>query len=127
MYNGINKVILLGNIGREPQLRTSKNGRSFLKFSVATNMSWKNEDGEHQTRTDWHKVAVWGKRGENLADKLVCGMPIVVSGYLSSFLSQNQQGEKFQQTWINADLVEYFPKQNLGQEPRFNPLDQALS
>ena len=61
---GVNKAILVGNLGRDPELRTTPNGQSVVNFTLATSENWTDKSGERVERTEWHRIVVWGKTAE---------------------------------------------------------------
>ena len=63
----VNKVILIGNLGKDPEVRHTANGKAVARFSLATSEVWNDADGNRQERTEWHNVVVWGKQGETCA------------------------------------------------------------
>ena len=81
--NGINSVTILGRLGADPQSYTSKSGKAFCRFSIATNYMRKSETGEKEPLTTWHKVKVFGKTAEHCQTYLKKGSAAVVEGYLS--------------------------------------------
>lgn len=83
MPEGLNKVILIGNLGQNPELRHTQSGTAILNLRIATNETWV-QDGEKKERTEWHTVIVWGKRGEALAGFLDKGHSICVEGRLQT-------------------------------------------
>ncbi len=62
MSGSLNKVLLIGNLGRDPELKATPSGQSVARFSVATTETWKNQSGEKQSKTEWHNIVVWGKQ-----------------------------------------------------------------
>jgi single-strand DNA-binding protein len=78
----VNKIILLGNIGHDPELRYTAKGNPVLTLSVATNRDYKSAEGEQRHETHWHKATVWGKRAETCAKYLVKGSRIYLEGEL---------------------------------------------
>lgn len=77
---GVNKVILLGNLGADPDLRKTPGGDSVCEIRVATNESWTDKNGQHQERTEWHRVVIWGRRAEVCARYLSKGRQVYVEG-----------------------------------------------
>src|SRR6266853_2070029 len=65
MAGSVNKVILIGNLGRDPEVRYTPSGQAVANFTVATNEAWTDKSGQKQERTEWHRVVVWGKTAEN--------------------------------------------------------------
>ena len=80
--NGLNQVLIMGNLGADPELRMAAGGKAVLKLRVATNDRWQDKNGEWQERAEWHRVTVFGKHAENLAKFLRKGMCVTVSGQI---------------------------------------------
>lgn len=93
MAKGFNKTILLGNLTRDPELRTTPNGRSVASFSLAVNRSWKNANGQTQEAVDFFDCVAWGKAGEIISQYTQKGRALLVSGRLQS-RSWEQDGHK---------------------------------
>lgn len=104
MADGLNKVLLFGNIGQDPDLRMTPGGQSVLKLRLATTDSWLDKDGARQERTDWHSVSIWGKRGEALAKILGKGSQILVEGRIRTS-SYEKDGVKKWSTDVIAEDV----------------------
>ncbi len=83
MAASVNKVILIGNLGRDPETRYTNSGSSVTNFSIATKESFADKSGNRQERTDWHNIIVWGKQGENCAQYLKKGSPVYIEGRIS--------------------------------------------
>lgn len=94
MSGSLNKVMLIGNLGRDPELKTTPSGQSVARFSVATTETWKNQAGEKQSKTEWHNIVVWGKQAE-IADKyLRKGKQVMVEGRIQYREYTDQAGVK---------------------------------
>lgn len=93
MAKGFNSVTLLGNLTRDPELRTTTSGQSVASFSLAVNRSWKGSDGEQKEAVDFFDCVAWGKAGEIIAQYMQKGRPLLVNGRLSS-RSWEQDGQK---------------------------------
>ena len=104
MSDGLNKVMLLGNIGAEPELRTTPQGPPVLKLRLATTWTYVDKNQEKQERTEWHSVTIWGKRGEALSRILTKGSRILVEGRLQTS-SYEKDGVKKYRTEVVADDV----------------------
>jgi single-strand DNA-binding protein len=87
----INKVILIGNLGRDPELRYTQSGQAVANFSLATTDRFSNREGERQERTEWHRVTVWGKTAENCAQYLNKGRSVEVIAQTVQFLGGRGQ------------------------------------
>ncbi len=104
MAEGLNKVMLLGNLGADPELRMTQGGQAILKLRLATTESYLDKGGTRQERTEWHSITVWGKRGEALARILSKGAKIFVEGSLRTS-SYEKDGEKRYRTEIIANNI----------------------
>nr|WP_299170550.1 single-stranded DNA-binding protein [uncultured Allomuricauda sp.] len=89
-----NRVQLIGNLGNDPEIVTLENGNKLTKFSIATNESYKNAQGEKVTDTQWHNVVAWGKVAEIAENYLVKGKEVAVEGKLVSRSYESKEGEK---------------------------------
>lgn len=101
MADGYNRVQLLGNLGADPELRTTGGGQSVLKLRMATAESYKDRDGNRQERTEWHSVVIWGRRAEALSRILSKGSKLFVDGGLHTS-SYEKDGEKRYRTEVVA-------------------------
>lgn len=104
MADGLNKVMLLGNLGADPELKMTQGGQAMLKLRMATSESYLDKTNTRQERTEWHSVTLWGKRAEGLAKILTKGDRIFVEGGLRTS-SYEKDGEKRYRTEINATNV----------------------
>ncbi len=102
--NGLNKVIIMGNLGADPELRIGAGGVAILKMRVATGESWQDKEQNWQERTEWHRVTVFGKRAENLAKFLRKGMFVTVDGQ-NRTSSYEKEGQKHYSTEVIAHSV----------------------
>jgi single-strand DNA-binding protein len=90
----VNKVILVGNLGRDPETRYTGGGQAVANFSVATSETYKDKNGEKQKRTEWHKIVVWGKLAEIAQQYLKKGSLIFIEGRIQSREWQDKVGQK---------------------------------
>lgn len=104
MAEGLNRVMILGNLGADPELRTTQGGQAILKLRIATTENYLDKSNTRQERTEWHSATVWGKRGEALAKILAKGDRIFVEGSLRTS-SYEKDGEKRYRTEIVASNV----------------------
>ncbi len=102
---GVNKVILIGNLGRDPELRYLPSGQAVAKFPLATGMKWKDKDGQLQERTDWHNIVAFGRQGEVCNEYLKKGSPIYVEGRIQTRSWDDKDGNKKYMTEIIAQSV----------------------
>ena len=79
-----NKVLLVGRLGKDPEIRSTSTGRAVGNFSLATDRKWKNQQGELQEETEWHSIVVWGRQAEIAGQYLVKGKLIYVEGRLQT-------------------------------------------
>lgn len=98
---GLNKAMLIGNLGADPELKFTQGGQAVLRIRLATTERYKDKDGEQQERTEWHSVSVWGKRAEALHKILAKGRTIYVEGRIQT-RSWEKDGDKRYSTEINA-------------------------
>lgn len=104
MAEGLNRVMLLGNLGADPELRVTPGGQSILKLRLATTESYLDRNNTRQERTDWHSVTVWGKRGEALSKILAKGSSIFIEGRIQTS-SYEKDGKKQYRTDIVANNI----------------------
>jgi single-strand DNA-binding protein len=116
MADGLNKVMLLGNLGADPELKMTAGGQAMLRLRLATTESYLDRNNVRQERTDWHSVTVWGKRGEALAKFLAKGERIFVEGSLRTS-SYEKNGEKRYRTEINATNIILAGRGKAGDSP----------
>ena len=80
----VNKVILVGNLGRDPELRSTASGQQVANFSIATSRKWRDKDGNRQEQTEWHDIVVWGRQAEVAGQYLTKGRQIYIEGRLQT-------------------------------------------
>jgi len=97
---GVNKVILIGNLGADPQSRQLNDGKTVTNLSVATSETWKDKDGQKQTRSEWHRVSIFGKGAEIAAKYLKSGSKVFIEGKLQTRSWEGQDGQKQKTTEI---------------------------
>jgi single-strand DNA-binding protein len=105
MAEGLNRVMLLGNLGADPDLRYTQGGQAVLNIRLATTESYLDKNKVRQERTDWHNVVVWGKRGEALAKFLTKGSTIFVEGGIRTSSYDDKEGNKRYKTEIHANNI----------------------
>jgi len=103
MSRSLNKVMIIGNLGRDPELRYTSGGTPVADFSVATTERWKNADGEQQEHTEWHNVVVWRRLAEVAGEYLKKGSRVYVEGKIRTRSWEGQDGNKRYKTEILAD------------------------
>lgn len=104
----VNKVILIGNLGRDPELRQTNSGQSVCEFSMATTDRWFDKNSnEQRERTEWHRIIVWGRQGENVHRYLKKGRAAYVEGRLQTRDWQDKDGNKRYTTEVIAQTVQF--------------------
>ena len=111
---GVNKAILIGNLGRDPELRYTQSGQAVVNFSIATSENWTDKAGERQERTEWHRIVVWGKTGENCAQYLSKGRTVYIEGRIQTREWEDREGQKRTTTEINAQTVTFLGSAGAG-------------
>ena len=102
----VNKVILVGNLGRDPEVRYMPNGEAVCNFSIATTDSWKDKSGQRQERTEWHNIVMYRKLAEIAGEYLKKGRPVYVEGRLQTRKWQTKEGQDRYTTEIIADQMQ---------------------
>jgi single-strand DNA-binding protein len=105
MAEGLNKVILIGNLGADPELKYTQGNQAVLRIRLATTESYMSKAGERQQRTEWHTVILWGRRAEALSKILSKGRTICVEGRIQYRQWEDREGNKRYSTEINATNV----------------------
>lgn len=103
---GVNKAIVLGRLGRDPELRYMQNGQPVCKLNVATSRKYQNKNNEMVEETEWHRITVWGKQAEHCNNFLTKGREVYVEGRLRTS-SYEKEGQKHYTTEIVADTVQF--------------------
>lgn len=142
--SGVNKVIIVGRLGADPEVKAVGQGTTVTRLNIATSENWMGKDGQKQERTEWHRVVVWGKLAEICGKHLSKGRQVYVEGRLQTRQWEDQQGQKKYTTEIVANTVQFlgsaggersadnnrnsgggddFGYQDFGPEPSFNSSD----
>ncbi len=103
----VNKAIILGNLGRDPEVRYTPDGKAVTSFSVATTEKWRDRDGNSQERTEWHRVVVFDRLGEVCGEYLSKGSSVYVEGYLRTRSWEDREGNKRYTTEIVGRTVQF--------------------
>lgn len=103
----VNKVILIGNLGKDPEVRYTANGKAVARFSLATSEVWNDAEGHRQERTEWHNIIVWGKQGETCGQYLAKGRQAYIEGSIRSRSYDDKNGQKRYITEIVAQRVRF--------------------
>jgi len=102
----VNKVILMGNLGRDPEVRFMPNGDAVCNFSIATTDSWKDKAGERQEKTEWHNIVMYRRLAEIAGEYLKKGRPVYLEGRLQTRKWQTKEGQDRYTTEIIADSMQ---------------------
>jgi single-strand DNA-binding protein len=105
-----NKVILIGNLTRDPEMRSLPSGAKVTSFSLATNRVWKDQNGQRQESTDYHNIVVFGRQAETSAQYLAKGAMTMVEGRLTTRSWDDKDGTKKYRTEVVADRVQFGPR-----------------
>jgi single-strand DNA-binding protein len=104
---GVNKAILIGNLGRDPELRYTQSGQAVTNFSLATTESWNKKEGGREEKTEWHRIVAWGRTAELCAQYLAKGRTVYIEGRLQTREWENREGQKQRTTEIVAQTVQF--------------------
>jgi len=118
----VNKVILLGRLGKDPELKYTPSSMAVCELVVATSERWKDKSEQWQERTEWSNVKVWGKQGENCNQYLSKGRQVYIEGKLNTE-SWEKDGKKNYKTVIKADKVDFLSNKESGESKTDNTLE----
>lgn len=104
---GVNKAILIGRLGNDPELRRTANGTPVASFSIATTEKWKNKNGETQDRTEWHNIVTWGKLADLANQYLKKGRSVYIEGKITTRSWDDNEGRKRYKTEIVANQMQF--------------------
>ena len=102
----VNKVIIVGNLGRDVEVRHTPGGATVAKFSVATNEVWKDKNGQRQEHTEWHNVVAWGKLAEFCGSYLTKGRQVYIEGTLRTRQYDDEKGNRRYFTEVRAQTIQ---------------------
>jgi len=105
MANGLNKAILIGNLGKDPELRYTPSGVAMATFSIATSETWTGKDGEKETRTEWHRIVAFRKLAEICGEYLSKGKQVYIEGRIQTREWEDKDGNKRYTTEILANQM----------------------
>ena len=103
----LNKVMLIGNLGKDPEVRYTTSGQAVASFSIATSEKFKNRNGEMEERTEWHNVVLWGRQAEIAKDYLAKGRTVFIEGRLQTRKWQDKDGRDRYTTEIVGDRMQF--------------------
>ncbi len=139
--SGVNKVIVLGRLGADPEVKNVSSNQTVARLSLATSENWTDREGQKQERTEWHRIVVWGKLAELCGKYLTKGRQVYVEGRLQTRSWEDPQGQKKYTTEIVANTVQFLggpnesaqtttrdshssTHENFGPEPSFDSADE---
>lgn len=122
---GVNKVILVGNLGQDPEIRYIQNGSAVANFSLATSESWKDKTGQKQERVEWHRIVAWGKLAEICGEYLSKGNQVYIEGRLQTNKWQDKEGKDRYTTEVVANNMVMLGQRGNKQLPPANQSDNS--
>lgn len=125
MAKDFNQAIVMGNLTRDPELRTTPSGQSVASFSVATNRSWQDPNGERRDSVEYHDIVAWGKLGELVSNYLGKGRKVLVVGRLQTRSWDAQDGTKRQKTEIVATDINFVDRMGSSDFPDDRPAQET--
>ena len=124
--NSLNKVILIGNLGQDPEARFTPQGTAVCNLSIATNESWKDQNGEMQDRTEWHRVVMYGRMAETATEYMKKGQMVYVEGRLNTREWEDQNQIKRRTTEIRCDNFTMLGKRSDSSSPTLATPDSSM-
>ena len=116
---GINKVILIGRLGSDPEVRYTPSGVAVANFNIATSEEWKDKDsGEKRERTEWHRIVAWRRLGEICGEYLSKGQQVYVEGRIQTNAWEDKEGNKRYTTEIVANTVQFLGRRDSSESAR---------
>ncbi len=113
----LNKVMLIGNLGKDPEIRYTQSGAAVATFNVATTENWKDKDGQKQESTEWHRVVAWAKLAETCGEYLHKGSKVYIEGKLQTRKWQDQNGnDKFTTEIVAREMKMLSPRGGAGDD-----------
>jgi single-strand DNA-binding protein len=112
---GINKVILVGNLGRDPEVRYTPSGTAVANFTLATTETWTDRDGQKQSHTEWHRIVAWRRLGEICGEYLSKGRQVYIEGRIRTREWEDQDGNKRRTTEIEAQTMQMLGSRDQGE------------
>ena len=119
--SSVNKVIIVGRLGRDPEMRNTPSGQAVANFSVATDENYTGKDGQKVEKTEWHKIVVWGKQAEFCGNYLSKGRMVYVEGKIETRKWTDKDGAEKYTTEIKADRVQGLDKRSEGEAAPMQP------
>lgn len=111
----VNKVILVGNLGKDPEIRYTPSGRAVARFPLATGEVWNDAEGNRQERTEWHNIVVWGKQAETCSQYLAKGRQVFIEGAIRSRAYDDRDGNRRYITEIIGQRIQFLGGRGTGE------------
>lgn len=121
----VNRVILIGNLGRDPEIRYATSGDAIANFSIATTETWKDKSGEKQEKTEWHRISMFGRLAEIAVEYLKKGSSVYIEGRLQTRKWQNKEGQDQYTTEIIANHMTMLGGKDSASAPAQKPASSA--
>jgi len=121
----LNKCMIIGNLGRDPEMRYTPSGQAVTQFTVATNRNYRDQQGEWQKETEWFRVVVWGQQAERAAENLRKGNKVYIEGRIQTRQWEDQSGQKRYTTELIANQVSSLERRERGDDEAPFPEDGA--
>jgi single-strand DNA-binding protein len=123
----LNKCMIIGNLGRDPEMRYTPSGQAVTQFTVATNRRWRDQQDEWQEETEWFRVVVWGQQAERVAERVRKGNKVYVEGRIQTRQWEDQSGQKRYTTELIANQVTSLERRERGEDEAPIPDEPAGS
>ena len=120
----LNKCMIIGNLGRDPEMRYTPSGQAVTQFTVATNRNFRDAQGEWQSETEWFRVVVWGQQAERTAERLRKGNKVYVEGRIQTRQWEDQTGNKRYTTELVANQVSSLERRERDEDAQFGGEDR---
>ena len=120
----LNKAMLIGNLGKDPELRFTPSGRAVARFPVATSEQWTDANGQRQDRTEWHNIVVWGKQAETCGQYLAKGRQVFVEGSIRTRQYDDKEGNKRYITEVIGQRIQFLGGRGGGGGDSPRPVDE---
>jgi single-strand DNA-binding protein len=120
-YMSVNKAILIGNLGKDPDLRYTPSGKAVASFSLATSERWTNQEGQKQENTTWHNIVAWGKQAEVMKEYLSKGKQVYIEGRIQNRSYEDKDGNKKYVSEVVVQNFTFLGSKDSGGTPRPAP------
>jgi single-strand DNA-binding protein len=121
----LNKCMIIGNLGRDPEMRYTPSGQAVTQFTVATNRRWRGQNDEWQEETEWFRVVVWGQQAERTAERLRKGNKVYIEGRIQTRQWEDQTGQKRYTTELVANTVTSLERRERDEDGAYPPFPDS--